>query len=531
MDKRRQIFQITYPDGRTVDYQRNAIGQVAGVTTTLGGSTVTLADTINYAPFGPLQAMTYGNGIARTLGYDGDYRLTAIQDQSGTAFLDRSYTLDNANNISAITDHLDANHSQGFSYDALNRLTGATGIYGTLDYGYDANGNRLSETRDGQLKTYTYDTASHHLLETNDGTAVTYSYDANGNTVDATAQQFSYGDNNRLKTVSVNAAPVATYTYNGKGERVKKTGLNTTYYYYDQVGRLIAETDAAGTTLRDYVYLNGQPLALISNGTIDTLHTDHLGTPQVITDENQNVVWQADYEPFGRVNITTASVENNLRFPGQYYDQETGLYQNGWRTYAPSLGRYIQSDALGLNSGINTYIYALNNSIRFFDQDGLKVRFICREVVGLPGRAQHCFVYVTCPSRGIYRVLSLFATNETNSQGYKYSYNPFDRNAAIKQVDWGRDNPSDPNNTFDGEVKPNMCFSNKCGYEDEVLQRYDQFPSQYVPYNAPFGPNSNTFAKGLLGNAPLPPGAPGGNLFTGAPGINDSMQSFKQQSQ
>ncbi|MCP4473081.1 MAG: RHS repeat protein, partial [Gammaproteobacteria bacterium] len=57
-------------------------------------------------------------------------------------------------------------------------------------------------------------------------------------------------------------------------------------------------------------------------------HNDHLGTPQTMTDENQIIVWQADYKPFGEVTITTSTIDNNLRFPGQYYDAETGLYYN-----------------------------------------------------------------------------------------------------------------------------------------------------------------------------------------------------------
>ena len=54
------------------------------------------------------------------------------------------------------------------------------------------------------------------------------------------------------------------------------------------------------------------------------MHTDHLGTPQVITDSSQNIVWQADYKPFGEATMTTELVTNNLRFPGQYFDGETG---------------------------------------------------------------------------------------------------------------------------------------------------------------------------------------------------------------
>ena len=91
----------------------------------------------------------------------------------------------------------------------------------------------------------------------------------------------------------------------------------------------------------------------------------------MITDQNQAIVWQADYEPFGQVNITTALIENNLRLPGQIYDEETGLLYNFYRDYDPNIGRYIQSDPIGIRRGNNTYNYVLNNPIRLIDPLGL----------------------------------------------------------------------------------------------------------------------------------------------------------------
>ncbi|MBW1741158.1 MAG: RHS domain-containing protein [Deltaproteobacteria bacterium] len=77
-------------------------------------------------------------------------------------------------------------------------------------------------------------------------------------------------------------------------------------------------------------------------------HLDHLGTPQVMTDEDGEVVWKADYRPFGEADVTVNTVENNFRFPGQYYDQETGLHYNYFRDYHPGIGRYIEPDPLSL---------------------------------------------------------------------------------------------------------------------------------------------------------------------------------------
>ncbi len=101
------------------------------------------------------------------------------------------------------------------------------------------------------------------------------------------------------------------------------------------------------------------------------VHTDHLGTPQVMTDINQDIVWEADYNPFGKAIVTTELVENNVRFPGQYFDEETGLHYNYFRDYDPLTGRYIESDPIGLSGGLNTYSYVANNPIRYSDRLGL----------------------------------------------------------------------------------------------------------------------------------------------------------------
>ena len=100
-------------------------------------------------------------------------------------------------------------------------------------------------------------------------------------------------------------------------------------------------------------------------------HNDHLGTPQVLTDDEQNVVWEAEYDPFGKATETVTIVEQNLRFPGQYLDRETGLHYNYFRTYDPQIGRYIQSDPIGLTGGANTYAYVFNNPLNATDPSGL----------------------------------------------------------------------------------------------------------------------------------------------------------------
>ena len=76
--------------------------------------------------------------------------------------------------------------------------------------------------------------------------------------------------------------------------------------------------------------------------------------------------------PFGKADVTIATVENNLRFAGQYYDSETGLHYNGWRYYDPHLGRYLRADPIGLRGGSNLYGYVGDNPLKFVDITGLE---------------------------------------------------------------------------------------------------------------------------------------------------------------
>lgn len=91
-----------------------------------------------------------------------------------------------------------------------------------------------------------------------------------------------------------------------------------------------------------------------------------------MTDASGTVLWAADYKPFGEVNLTTNDITNNLRFPGQYYDEETGLHQNWNRDYSPAVGNYIEADPVGINRGKNhLYVYVKNSPIMKSDPTGL----------------------------------------------------------------------------------------------------------------------------------------------------------------
>ena len=145
----------------------------------------------------------------------------------------------------------------------------------------------------------------------------------------------------------------------------------------------------SGSIIKAYVWLDGRPLARIDNdSTIYYYHVDHLGTPQAMTNAAGATVWKADYEPFGKVVVKVGTVQNNLRFPGQYFDRETGLHYNYFRSsYDPGTGRYGEADPIGLAGGLNLYGYANQNPIMFTDPLGLAAmpRPVPRPIPGSPG--------------------------------------------------------------------------------------------------------------------------------------------------
>jgi RHS repeat-associated protein len=126
-------------------------------------------------------------------------------------------------------------------------------------------------------------------------------------------------------------------------------------------------------------------------------HNDHLGTPMLMTDESGQIVWEGEFLPFGETFSITGTITNNLRFPGQYYDEETDFNYNYYRNYNPRVGRYVEVDRQTLGSLIamevelfcelsemaviyyellrnpqkqNLFVYAINNPINLVDPRG-----------------------------------------------------------------------------------------------------------------------------------------------------------------
>ena len=285
----------------------------------------------------------FGNGLQLSAAYDGDGRLTALgasPSGGGAPVQDLAFAYDPASNITAITDGATPSRSQSFQYDSRNRLTQATGVYGTLGWSYDPVGNRTLQTSSAGTTNYSYASSSNRLTQaTGARGARVMSYAASGQlTGDAkngTSFVNVYDDAGRLIEAKADGATLATYSYDAFEQRVAKTttaaapgGASSVHFIHDQFGRLIAEHDGStGAPLREYVWLGLMPVAFVdySSGVPVTyyLHVDQVMNPQKLTDGSGAVVWDRVQDPFGVEFSATGSLTLPSRFPGQLADIET----------------------------------------------------------------------------------------------------------------------------------------------------------------------------------------------------------------
>ncbi len=251
--------------------------------------------------------------------------------------------------------------------------------YGTgssNDYTYNTSEDRTSQKLNGgTTTTYNYDSASHKLTSLSGGSTDSMTYDVNGNILTASGKTYTYNAANRMATSS-DGTMTTNYLINFMGQRTQKSNSSeTTWFIYDENDNVIAEYDALGNLQNEYIYLNDKPIALLRNSNLYYIYTDHLNTPRAITDTANNMQWVwENKEAFGN-NAPTEVVSGfkfNLRFPGQYFDNETNLNYNIHRDYNPVWGRYTTSDPLELAAGINTYGYVGGNSLGLSDKLGLK---------------------------------------------------------------------------------------------------------------------------------------------------------------
>jgi RHS repeat-associated protein len=308
------------------------------------------------------------------------YNTDGFISQIVSASVTNSYSFDNANRITGISDSSNSALTWAFGYDALDRLTSGTTSAITDGWTYDADGNRLTQTGTN-ASTFHINSGNNQLSSTTGALARTYVYNAAGMTTAFGSDIFSYNNRGRMigATVGSNAT---SYLYNALGQLIEKSGSsNVNVYVYDEAGHILGEYDGSGNLIEETVWLGDIPVATLqpsgSSVAINYVHTDHLNTPKKVTRASDNaLVWRIDEDPFGTVSPNQnpsglGTFVYNLRLPGQLYMAETGLNYNYFRDYDPQVGRYVESDPIGLRGGVNTYAYAKGNPISLRDPLGL----------------------------------------------------------------------------------------------------------------------------------------------------------------
>ena len=425
-----QLIKMTYPSGKIVQLSYNSNGQIVSLSE--GG--LPLVSGITYQPFGAAGNWLFGNGVATARNFDLDGRMVAYDLGNRS----RQLSYDAAGRIIAYTD-TNLNYDQGFAYDAASRLTGFTDAIAQMGYGYDANGNRTEETNGLHVKNFNTDGAGNKLLSITNAKlqpVKTFSYDAAGRLLSNGQTSFSYDDRGRMVQASNIAMGVEQYTVNGLGQRTSKINSNAgTYFSYDEAGHLIGEYNQAGGAIHETVWLGDMPVAVVKGKKHYFVHTDHLNAPRAISDAGGVVVWTWDSDPFGAdiADKSGAALFDkgvnedpdqdgvnfvyNLRLPGQYFDKGAKLNHNGFRDYDPKLGRYVESDPIGLWGGLNPYTYVSNNPLRYIDPLGLEqfgigiespsAKAIANGVLDPSIDPGHTFAYLATDSGNIISVYSM----------------------------------------------------------------------------------------------------------------------------
>jgi len=358
------VASVTYPDNNQANYTYTN-GVVSSVTLTVSGTQVSGATAITYQPMNMgMASWTSSNGLSNTMSYDSDARLTGISVPNVQSL---GFTYDNGNRITQIGNGYNGSWTQYFGYDAMSRVLSVYSGSDNESYQYDANGNRLAQTTNGSSLTVNISATNNQVVSIGGATTSQYGYDAKGNlTTVSSVPTYQYSAFNRMT-----AAGSATYYVNPEDQRLSKLVAGTTSYFApDQSGALLAETQNGAWS--DYVWLNGWLIGRINGGQVVAIHDDQTGRPQAMTNSSQSIVWAAESLPFTQ-NVTQSSTPPlNLGFPGQYYDAESGNWNNGYRDYSSGLGRYVESDPAGLAGGINTYAYAFDDPLNFVDPFGLQ---------------------------------------------------------------------------------------------------------------------------------------------------------------
>ena len=245
-----------------------------------------------------------------------------------------------------------------------------------MTYGLDSVGNRTSVV-DGSTTSYTPNDLNQYTAVG----AVSPTYDSNGNLATGPGA-YSYDAINRLVSGTVSGTTM-TLAYDGWNRCASRTvGSATTYYIYDG-WNLIGEYIGTATT-PDQTYVHGVMTDELtvkkdSAGTTVYYCADALGSVSYLTDSSGNIAEHYTYDIYGAATIYNASgtvisssaYANRFMFTGREFLSQINVYDYRNRMYSADLGRFLQTDPIRENGGINWYTYGTNNPTNLTDPTGL----------------------------------------------------------------------------------------------------------------------------------------------------------------
>jgi len=379
-----------FQGAHSVRYTYNTDGAVVGLTYPSGGEV-----RFSYDKDLRLDGVTDWNGGVCRIDYASDFRGMAFEMPNGLST--RVAASERGMPDSMVTKHRSRPEplfSFRCRYDGENRLgVFEDSTFGRTEYRYDKADRLLGATRQSPAETeeFAYDGAGNRVRS--NGRRAEYDplnqllrhgetscqYDRRGNLLfrqgNGESWRYRYNHRNLLVGAESSAGTKVTFAYDALGRRIRKSAGSKVVRYTWAGEQLIGEvaTTPSGTTVVDYLYLPETyiPLAARVNGKVYFFHPDHLGTPRRVTDERGEVAWSADFSAFGNARIAVEAVSNQLRFPSQYFDEETGLHYNRSRYYSPEFGCYLSRDPQGFAGGLNLYTYAAGDPVNHDDPLGM----------------------------------------------------------------------------------------------------------------------------------------------------------------
>ena len=432
---RNQVMAVTDPHSQTVAYEydanRNRI-QMTDPSSGIYTSTVDAAGRLVVVqnPRDEYTSYTYDvnerltntaldSGGNEARGYDAADRLTSVvtNDALGSVQTAYTYSLDAVGNRKQVNDYV--NGVSQYAYTARNELTQETLSAGplawmtltlaewlaftldqwdafvlnatpitTMDYTYDAVGNRKTAKVGSVTTTYAYDAANQlHTGVDSTGLHTTYTYDGAGNMVSqnagGTVTTHVYNGPNRLVEVQSPTAGDATFVYDPDGRRVQKESTSENTRFIWDAERLLRETDTAGETTVDYTQSAtgsgegsfGNLVSEYQSGTGTTYQHafDGLGSTGALLDSSGSAVDRWQYSALGLQQSAPEDPPTRMSYSGQkgyQFDLELDLYYCRNRYYDPALGRWLNKDPAQADE-LNNYRYVGNNPVTKSDWSGL----------------------------------------------------------------------------------------------------------------------------------------------------------------